>query len=357
MKGEQMRRLREEMALSPATTTGKGLDQSQFAEWLNGQLGRRYDKAKVSRWENGAERIPHQVASFLRERFAAQLIEGETTRVIGPPVAGQTVVVAVANQKGGVGKTVAAVNLAYELARRGNQVLLIDADSQSNASIHVGCSAQNIVALEAQAKTLYHVLLGRESLRTIAIDTTFPNLKLAPSSVVLADADVELMTEPGGQQVLREKVDEVRGDYHYLIIDCPPNLGLLTINGLAAADLVLLPVQTEAFAMLGVQRMFQTVEKMQRRANTELRILGILPTLYDRRLSQDQASLGEIRDLYGSLVPVFEPIPRATIYAKAAAAGIPALAAETEIPGATVWASIAHHIEAEAGQRRQRHAA
>ena len=165
------------------------------------------------------------------------------------------------------------------------------------------------------------------------------------------------MTEPGGQQVLREKVDEARGDYHFLIIDCPPNLGLLTINGLASADLVILPVQTEAFAMLGVQRMFQTVEKLQRRANTELRILGILPTLFDRRLSQDQASLAEIRELYGHLVQVFDPIPRATVYAKAAAAGVPALAAEPEIPGAAVWAAIADGIEGDAEQRRQRNAA
>jgi chromosome partitioning protein len=331
MDGNTLRELRE----------SKGFNQTDFARWLNEALARRYDKARVSRWESGAERIPQPVSEFI----------GGARRKREP------VAVAIANQKGGVGKTVAAVNLAFELARRGSRVLLIDADSQSNASIHVGCTESRIVELEGQGRTLYHVLLGDQTLEAVALATTVDSLFLAPSSVTLADADVELMTEPGGQQVLREKVNAARGGFDFFVIDCTPNLGLVTINALAAADLVLLPVQTEAFAMLGVKRLAETVVKVQRRANPGLSVLGILPTMYSKRLSQDQDSLKDIQRRFGSTFQVYEPIPRSTIYSQAAAAGVITVQAQPDAPGALVWETIADDVIQHAERKGGHHVA
>ncbi len=330
MNGTELQALRE----------AKGLGQAEFAQWLNEKLGRRYDKSRVYRWEENTERIPTHVHDFLT----------------GPTARREPVAVAVANQKGGVGKTIATVNIAYELARRRNRVLIIDADSQSNASIHVGCRESTIVKLEEQDKTLYHCLLGSETLESIALTTSIENLFLAPSSVTLADADVELMTEPGGQQALRERVDQARGAYDYFVIDCPPNLGLLTVNALSAADLVLLPVQTEAFAMLGVKRLSDTVLKVQRRANPDLTVLGILPTMYNARLTQDRDSLLDIQKRFGKTFEVFDPVPRSTIYSQAASAGIVTLAAQPDAPGHQVWETIADRIIQHAERKGQRHA-
>ncbi|MBP2299747.1 AAA family ATPase [Azospirillum picis] len=336
--GDDMRQMRER----------RGENQTQFADWLNGQLGRSYTKAKISRWESGAERIPQQLVDFLAGQTAGQ------------PPAGRprsATFLAVANQKGGVGKTATAVNLAYALTEGGSRVLLIDCDSQSNATVHVGIGNAAIVALEQQRKTLYYVLRSEEPLTSVIMPTDERGLDLAPAGLSLADADVELAADSTGGLVLREKLDEVRQTYDFVVMDCAPNLGLVTANALSAAELVVVPVQTEALALLGVKRLVDTIGRIRRRVNPALRIAGIIPTMYNDRLTQDRATLQELRESYADQVPVFPPIPRATVYSKAAAAGMITLAGDPKAPGAETFREVARQIRAYAQRREATHAA
>lgn len=332
--GDEMRQLRER----------RGENQTQFAEWLNAQLGRSYTKARISRWESGAERIPQQLVDFLARHKADERPRAATY-------------LAVANQKGGVGKTATAVNLAYALTEGGARVLLIDCDSQSNATVHVGIGNAAIVALEQQRKTLYYVLRSEEPLTSVIMPTAERGLDLAPAGLSLADADVELAADSTGGLILREKLDEVRHVYDFVVMDCAPNLGLVTANALSAAELVVVPVQTEALALLGVKRLVDTIGRIRRRVNPGLRIAGIIPTMYNDRLTQDRATLQELMESYADQVPVFDPIPRATVYGKAAAAGMITLAGDPKAPGAETFREVARQIRAYAQNREGVHVA
>ncbi|PWC40190.1 chromosome partitioning protein [Azospirillum sp. TSO22-1] len=334
MGGDEMRHLRER----------RGENQTQFAEWLNAQLGRSYTKAKISRWESGAERIPQQVLDVL----AGETAEDRPR---------SAVFLAVANQKGGVGKTATAVNLAYALTEGGGRVLLIDCDSQSNATVHVGIGNAAIVELEQRRKTLYFVLRSDEPLSSVIVPTGERGLDLVPAGLSLADADVELAADSTGGLVLREKLDEVHGTYDFVVMDCAPNLGLVTANALSASELVIVPVQTEALSLLGVKRLVDTITRIRRRVNPGLRIAGIIPTMYNDRLTQDRATLHELRESYAAHVPVFAPIPRATVYGKAAAAGMITLAGDPSAPGAETFREVARQIRAYAKQREAAHVA
>ncbi|MDQ2104671.1 AAA family ATPase [Azospirillum isscasi] len=332
--GDEMRQLRER----------RGENQTQFADWLNDGLGRSYTKAKISRWEGGAERIPQQVQDFLADQTTEDRPRSATF-------------LAIANQKGGVGKTATAVNLAYALTEGGARVLLIDCDSQSNATVHVGVGNAAIVDLEQQRKTLYFVLRSDEPITSVIVPTGERGLDLVPAGLSLADADVELAADSTGGLVLREKLDEVRGTYDFVVMDCAPNLGLVTANALSAAELVIVPVQTEALSLLGVKRLVDTITRIRRRVNPRLKIAGIIPTMYNERLTQDRATLQELRESYADQVPVFPPIPRATVYGKAAAAGMITLAGDPGAPGAETFREVARQIRAYATQREATHAA
>jgi chromosome partitioning protein len=322
LTGPQLRSIREEMHL----------DQYQFADHLNSSLGRGYDNKRISRWETGAERVPKKVAAFLNGATPARL-----DRPVSHPR--KAVVIAIANQKGGVGKTATAVNLAYLLANAGWATLLIDNDPQANATAHMGINA---FFYDDTGQTLYAALRRNVGLSDLAVEIpNVPDLKIVPASIRLAEAEVELQAEPHGDLVLREKIDEIRSDYDFIIIDCTPNLGKLSINALSAANAVLIPCQTESLALRGVGFLFSTIEKIRRRANPELEINGIIPTLFDRRNSQDRDTLAEMQSLYGKKVTIYVPIPRATVYAQAAAAGCPALQADPQIAGSETFDEIA----------------
>lgn len=320
MEGDEMRALRE----------ARGLDQAAFADWLNTQLNRRYNKQKISRWETGAERIPEAVND---------LLAGDIQQPAPRPQLAPTIL-AVANQKGGVGKTVTAVNLAYHLAKAGARVLLIDADSQSNASIHLGLGAGVILSLEQAGKTTYDFLIKDAELPDVVYETTYKGLHLMPAGLSLADADAGLLTDSIAGKAVDRKMRGLRRSYDFVVIDCAPNLGAVTINMLSASDLVLVPVQTETFALHGVQRLVATITRIRRSANPDLDILGLVPTLYRKNLTEHRDTLSDMRNQWEKSLHIYEPIPNATILAQAASAGQVVFAVEGSAPGQEVFEAI-----------------
>jgi len=271
----------------------KELTQEACARHLNEALGRSYDKARISRWESGKEPVPDAVA-----------------RLIGVGARpGQARVIACSNQKGGVGKSATAVNLAACFARLGFRVLLVDADPQASATAMVGC---DIIELEEREATLHAVLVDdRPVADTIIKLKTFDVL---PSGVALAEFD-SAAGLVGRETRLKAALAEVTGDYDWILIDTPPNLGSMTINALNAADHVLIPVATRPVDLLGIPLLLKTIGRVRRFTNHDLTVLGVLPTMYTDRQTVDREVLNDLRERFtgqSDLGQVFQPIRMST---------------------------------------------
>jgi chromosome partitioning protein len=221
---------------------------------------------------------------------------------------------AVVNQKGGVGKTTTSVNLGCYLANAGHPTLIIDLDPQANATSGVG------VKVSEQTPTLYEVLIGTTQVQSAIQPTALKNLNIIPSTPDLAGGAMELMDQPYREYRLRRAIKPLKETYHFVLIDCPPSLGLLTINGLAAADRLLIPVQCEYYALEGLNQLLQTVELVRKHLNPHLQVLGAVLTMYDRRVSLNRKIVREVRKTFPG--HVFESIiPRNTELAEAPSAG------------------------------------
>jgi chromosome partitioning protein len=245
-----------------------------------------------------------------------------------------TQVVAVANQKGGVGKTTTAVNLSAYLAQ-GVRVLLVDLDPQANATSSLG--------LEAGERSTYDVLIGQAPLREVIVYGARPNLDLAPASRALAGAQVELVDLPEREHRLRQALDEVRDGYDVIIVDCPPSLGILTLNALVAADLLLAPVQCEYLALEGVGQLMETIELVRATLNPRLELLGMLMTMYDPRTRLSSQVVDEVRRHFPERT--FETvIPRSVRLSEAPSHGKPVLEYEPTSRGASAYADLAQEI-------------
>jgi chromosome partitioning protein len=214
-------------------------------------------------------------------------------------------IIAIANQKGGVGKTTTAINLAACLALSGHRTLLIDLDPQANATS--GCGS----GIGSQQASTYEILLGQVGMRAAAAATDIENLFLVPGHIRLAGAEVEMASIIGRDKRLAEALRPMAGEYEFILIDCPPSLGLLTVNALSAADSVLIPVQCEYYALEGVSKLDASIRQVQRYLNPSLEIEGVLLTLYDGRLQLCQRVAEEARKYFGD--KVYETIIRRNI--------------------------------------------
>ncbi len=205
-------------------------------------------------------------------------------------------IVSIANQKGGVGKTTTALNLAAALAMRGKRTLLIDMDPQSNSSM----SYLDIRAIE---RSLYDVLSDAQcALADVIVESNVPNLLVAPARIALAKLEAKLVGEMDAHFRLKDRLDPIRDDYEFVVIDCPPTLGLLTANALVASSHLLVPIQSSYFALEGTDDLLETVEKVRARANPDLRLLGVLITMHDRRTAIARDIRNQIRAVFGELV-------------------------------------------------------
>ena len=249
-------------------------------------------------------------------------------------------VIAIANQKGGVGKTTTAVNLAASLAAAERRTLLIDGDPQGNATSGIGTPIDNVTA------TVYDVLIGGRTIEEATVKGVhFRHLDVVPATPDLAGAEVELVDRADRERLMRSAIAPIRDHYDYVLIDCPPSLGLITLNMLAAADALLIPLQCEYYALEGLSQLLNTVHLIQRSVNPELAIDGVLLTMYDARLNLSRQVATEAREYFGA--KVFEAVvPRNVRLAEAPSFGKPIILYDVASVGAQAYVTVAKELMA-----------
>lgn len=204
-------------------------------------------------------------------------------------------IIAVANQKGGVGKTTTTVNLSAILAKKGKKVMIIDADPQGNATSGLGIDKDDV-------KSLYDVLVNEEPIEETLEETTMENLDVCPSNINLAGAEVELVSLISREYRLKEQLDKIKDEYDYILIDCPPSLGLITLNAFTAADSVLIPVQCEYYALEGLGQLINTINLVKKHLNKSLEIEGAILTMYDIRTNLSNQVVKEVKKYFDDKV-------------------------------------------------------
>lgn len=247
-------------------------------------------------------------------------------------------IIALTNQKGGVGKTTTTINLGACLVETGRKVLLVDFDPQGSLSVGLGINPHTL------ERSIYNLLLSREyQAEDVITETSTPGLDILPANIDLSAAEVQLVSEVAREQTLQRVLNKLRGQYDYILIDCAPSLGLLTINALTASDWVIMPLELEFFALRGIALLTDTIEKVQDRLNPDLRVLGLLGTMYDSRTLHAREVLERIVEAFGD--KVFHTVIKRTVrFPETTVAGEPITAYAPSSPGALAYRQLAREV-------------
>ncbi|MDX8045459.1 AAA family ATPase [Gracilibacillus sp. S3-1-1] len=246
-------------------------------------------------------------------------------------------VIAVANQKGGVGKTTSSVNLSASLAHLNKKILLVDIDPQGNSTSGIGVNKADV------NQCIYNVLVDDVEASTVCEKTTIENLELIPATIQLAGAEIELVSTISREARLKKAIDSIKDNYDYVIIDCPPSLGLLTINAFTAADTVLIPVQCEYYALEGLSQLLNTIRLVQKHLNKQLMIEGVLLTMLDARTNLGLQVIEEVKKYFQDKV-YQTVIPRNVRLGEAPSHGKPILTYDSKSRGAEVYLDLAKEV-------------
>ena len=251
-------------------------------------------------------------------------------------------IMSIANQTGGVGKTTTAINLSACLAEKGKRVLLVDADPQGNSTSGLGIDKNQVKG------SIYDVLINDASIDDVTLDTMIDTLKLVPSHIMLAGAEVELVTIMAREQVLKNAFKEMKNDYDYVFIDCPPSLGLLTLNSLTASNRLLVPIQCEFFALEGLSLLMNTVKLVRKNLNPELDVEGVVLTMYDSRTNLSMQVVEEVKKFFKN--KVYDTIiPRSVRLGEAPSYGLPINKYAASSAGAIAYEQLAGEMIAKEG--------
>ncbi len=246
-------------------------------------------------------------------------------------------IIAISNQKGGVGKTTTAINLAAALSVKGKKVLLVDIDPQSNTTSGVGVDKKNT------SFSTYNIFMGDSSAKQSVIKTDYTNLSLIASDMNLSAVEIEIATREHREFILKNALTEIRGDFDYIIMDCPPSLGLITTNALCACDTVLIPIQCEFYALEGLSQLMNSIRRVKRLFNEHLDLEGVLLTMFDGRLNLTQQVVSEVKKFFPKKV-FSSVIPRAVRLSEAPSFGQPAIYYDKNNRGTVAYNDLAKEI-------------
>ena len=253
-------------------------------------------------------------------------------------------IISFSNQKGGVGKTTSAINLASYVAKFGNKVLLVDFDPQGNATSGFGIEKNQL------QKNCYDVLMGECMAQDVIVPTVIENLSIMPCNIDLAAAEVDLVSMVARESSLKRALEPIKNNYDYIFIDCPPSLGLLTLNALVASDSVIIPIQSEFFALEGLSQLVNTIKIVKQRLNPTLVINGVILTMYDNRTTMSKQVTAEIYKYFGDKVYTV-PVPRNIKLVESPSFGVPVVLHAPKSTGAASYEALAHQFLERENQR------
>ena len=276
-------------------------------------------------------------SSVVGQEYSPQPIKSYDEKKPVDHVIGETKIISIINQKGGVGKSTTAINLSAALGAADKQVLLVDFDPQGNSTSGLGIEKGQL------QQCVYDMLLDEVPIEEVIIPDVCKGVDLVPATINLAGAEVELVSAMARENRLKDAVGAMRGKYDYIFIDCPPSLGLLTVNALVASDKLIIPIQTEFYALEGVTKLLESMKRVKNRLNPALEIFGILLTMYDGRTTLSRQVAAEVRNFFGA--SVFETIiPRTVKLSEAPSYGIPIIEYDPLGKGASAYTNLAKEV-------------